>query len=98
VREPEGPQPPGEMRASDQERDQTVKLLGEHAAVGRLTLDELEERVGMALVTGGCSDSAIRCTRWGGVARRGVAPVVGPNSHGGSRWGPVASSGSRIAG
>jgi hypothetical protein len=38
------------MRASDQERDQAVKLLGEHAAVGRLTLDELEERVGMALV------------------------------------------------
>jgi len=38
------------MRASDQERDQAVKLLGEHAAVGRLTLDELEERVSVALV------------------------------------------------
>jgi hypothetical protein len=35
---------------SDQERDQAVKLLGEHAAVGRLTLDELEERVSVALV------------------------------------------------
>jgi len=38
------------MRVSDQERDQAVKVLGEHAAVGRLTLDELEERVSVALV------------------------------------------------
>ena len=37
------------MRVSDQERDAAVELLSAHAAVGRLTLDELEERVSAAL-------------------------------------------------
>ena len=37
------------LRASDAERDVTLKVLDEHAAVGRLTLDELEERAGQAL-------------------------------------------------
>ena len=34
---------------SDAERDATLRTLGDHAAVGRLTLDELEERSGRAL-------------------------------------------------
>jgi Domain of unknown function (DUF1707)/Cell wall-active antibiotics response 4TMS YvqF len=37
------------LRVSDAERDATVRTLGDHAAVGRLTLDELEERAGQAL-------------------------------------------------
>jgi len=37
------------MRVSDAERDATLKILGDHAAVGRLSLDELEERSGRAL-------------------------------------------------
>ena len=37
------------IRVSDAERDATVKTLGDHAAVGRLTLDELEDRAGRAL-------------------------------------------------
>jgi hypothetical protein len=37
------------LRVSDAERDATVQTLGDHAAVGRLTLDELEERAGQAL-------------------------------------------------
>jgi len=37
------------LRVSDAERDETVRKLGDHAAVGRLTLDELEERSGQAL-------------------------------------------------
>ena len=37
------------LRVSDAERDATLKTLGDHAAVGRLTLDELEERAGQAL-------------------------------------------------
>ena len=37
------------LRVSDAERDQTIRILGDHAAVGRLTLDELEERSGRAL-------------------------------------------------
>jgi Domain of unknown function (DUF1707)/Cell wall-active antibiotics response 4TMS YvqF len=37
------------LRVSDAERDVTLQTLGDHAAVGRLTLDELEERSGQAL-------------------------------------------------
>jgi hypothetical protein len=41
---------PGDsLRVSDAERDVTLKLLNENAAVGRLTLDELEERAGQAI-------------------------------------------------
>jgi hypothetical protein len=41
--------PDDSLRVSDAERDATLARLGEHAAVGRLTLDELEERSGRAL-------------------------------------------------
>jgi hypothetical protein len=37
------------LRVSDAERDVTLRKLGDHAAVGRLTLDELEDRSGKAL-------------------------------------------------
>ena len=37
------------LRVSDAERDATIHTLGDHAAVGRLTLDELEERASRAL-------------------------------------------------
>ncbi|HEY6297663.1 MAG TPA: DUF1707 domain-containing protein, partial [Streptosporangiaceae bacterium] len=37
------------LRVSDAERDATIHALGDHAAVGRLTLDELEERAAQAL-------------------------------------------------
>lgn len=36
------------IRASDNEREQVVELLSEHATTGRLTLAELEERIGLA--------------------------------------------------
>ncbi len=48
--EPE--QPPGlgdQIRVSDQERNTALDLLGEHAAAGRLTVDELEDRASQAL-------------------------------------------------
>jgi Domain of unknown function (DUF1707)/Cell wall-active antibiotics response 4TMS YvqF len=41
--------PDASLRVSDAERDQTLRVLGDHAAVGRLTLDELEERSSRAL-------------------------------------------------
>ena len=41
--------PDASLRVSDAERDQTLRILGDHASVGRLTLDELEERSGRAL-------------------------------------------------
>jgi hypothetical protein len=37
------------MRVSDAEREATLTILGDHAAVGRLSLDELEERSDRAL-------------------------------------------------
>jgi len=42
-------EPDDALRVSDAERDATLRTLGDHAAVGRLTLDELEERSGRAL-------------------------------------------------
>ncbi|MGH3153627.1 MAG: DUF1707 SHOCT-like domain-containing protein [Streptosporangiaceae bacterium] len=42
-------EPDESLRVSDAERDDTLRTLGDHAAVGRLTLDELEERSGRAL-------------------------------------------------
>ena len=41
--------PDASLRVSDAERDETLRVLGEHASVGRLTLDELEERSSRAL-------------------------------------------------
>ena len=37
-----------DIRASDSERELIVTRLSEHAAAGRLTLAELEERIGLA--------------------------------------------------
>ncbi len=42
-------EPDQSLRVSDAERDAALRTLGDHAAVGRLTLDELEERSGRAL-------------------------------------------------
>jgi hypothetical protein len=42
-------EPDDSLRVSDAERDAVLDTLGNHAAVGRLTLDELEERSGRAL-------------------------------------------------
>jgi hypothetical protein len=37
-----------ELRASDAERERVIAFLREHALLGRLTDDELEERIGLA--------------------------------------------------
>jgi Domain of unknown function (DUF1707)/Cell wall-active antibiotics response 4TMS YvqF len=42
-------EPDDSIRVSDAERDATVRTLGDNAAVGRLTLDELEDRASRAL-------------------------------------------------
>jgi Domain of unknown function (DUF1707) len=42
-------EPDDSLRVSDAERDEVVRTLGDHAVVGRLTLDELEDRSGRAL-------------------------------------------------
>jgi hypothetical protein len=43
-------QPDDALRVSDAERDEVLSALGDHAAAGRLTLDELDERSGQVLV------------------------------------------------
>jgi Domain of unknown function (DUF1707) len=40
---------PAELRCSDADRDRVADLLRGHAAVGRLTVDELDERIAAAL-------------------------------------------------
>lgn len=42
-------EPDDSLRVSDAERDATLRTLGDHAAAGRLTLDELEDRAGQTL-------------------------------------------------
>jgi hypothetical protein len=42
-------EPPERLRVSDDERERVVSLLHRHGAAGRLTHDELDERVGLAL-------------------------------------------------
>lgn len=51
--------PDASLRVSDAERDGTLKQLQEHAAVGRLTLDELEERASKALAAKTRGDLAV---------------------------------------
>ena len=52
-------EPDDALRVSDAERDATVRTLGDHAAVGRLTLDELEDRAGKALAAKTRGDLAV---------------------------------------
>jgi hypothetical protein len=52
-------EPDESLRVSDAERDVTLRTLGDHAAVGRLTLDELEDRSGRALVAKTRGDLAV---------------------------------------
>jgi DUF1707 SHOCT-like domain len=42
---PSSPPQPGELRVSDQDRERVITALNEHAGAGRLTTEELEERV-----------------------------------------------------
>jgi hypothetical protein len=48
----------GHVRASDAERERVVEALRAHAQAGRLTSDELEERVGAALAAASRDDLA----------------------------------------
>lgn len=85
---------PPEIRASHAEREQAVRALGDHAAAGRLTLAELEERVERALravsraeleaLARDLPDVAPPTTRRGKVSRWLVAVMGGSDRKG--RW------------
>ncbi len=71
-------EPDDSLRVSDAERDVTIRTLGEHAAVGRLTLDELEDRASQALAARTRGDLAALTSDLpveAGTAQAGVAPA-----------------------
>jgi hypothetical protein len=70
-------EPEDSLRVSDAERDATIRTLGEHAAVGRLTLDELEQRAGQALAAKTRGDLAALTTDLPTEAQATQAPTPG---------------------
>jgi len=81
-----------EVRASDDERHRVVELLGDHAAVGRITLAELEDRVGRAYAAKTRGDLAELTTDLPALAAAAAAPARRKPSRwllavmGGSSW------------
>ena len=71
-----------QLRASDVERHRTVEVLGEHAAAGRVTLAELEERVARAYAATTRAELA-ELTR---DLPAPVEPAAGPPRRRSSRW------------
>jgi hypothetical protein len=69
-------EPDKSLRVSDSERDATIRALGDHAAVGRLTLDELEERASKALAAKTRGDLAALTTDLPAEAQPASAPEV----------------------
>jgi hypothetical protein len=91
-------QPDDSLRVSDAERDAVLRTLGDHAAVGRLTLDELEDRSGRALTAKTRGELA---TLTGDLPREagqpgGSDPVPSPKKP--VRWMVAIMSGSRRRG
>ena len=73
--------PDDSLRVSDAERDATLRQLGDHAAVGRLTLDELEQRSGQALAAktrGELATLTSDLPQEGGQAQPASAPAKKP--------------------
>ena len=82
----------GDLRVSDADRDAVVEALRGHAQAGRLTSDELEERVELALAAKTRDDLTALQRDLPGTARR-VVPRPGPRSehhHGPAPFVPIA--------
>jgi hypothetical protein len=76
--------PDPKIRASDDDRERTVRLLGDHFAAGRLDLSEFEARTtaANAAVTVGdlaglCTDLPTAAARSGPAGRMRIEPTVG---------------------
>ena len=74
------------MRVSDAERDATVRTLGEQAAVGRLTLAELEDRAGQALTAKTRGELAVLTSDLPQEAGQGSQPVPAAQARKPVRW------------
>jgi class 3 adenylate cyclase len=79
---------------SDADRDETVNLLREHVIVGRLTLDEFSERVGVALGARTRDDLESTLANLPDLAE----PPSDPLRHRPRRWFVAVMSGSRAKG
>jgi hypothetical protein len=74
------------MRVSDAERDATVRTLGEQAAVGRLTLAELEDRAGQALTAKTRGELAVLTSDLPQEASQGSHPAPAAQARKPVRW------------
>ena len=74
------------MRVSDAERDATVRTLGEQAAVGRLTLAELEDRAGQALTAKTRGELAVLTSDLPQEASQGSQPARAAQARKPVRW------------
>lgn len=81
-------------RVSDSDRNQTVSQLREHVVVGRLTLEEFSERVGLALEARTRGDLETSLTNLPDLA----APEIGSVRRRARRWFVAVMSGSRAKG
>ncbi|HJZ27813.1 MAG TPA: DUF1707 domain-containing protein, partial [Streptosporangiaceae bacterium] len=88
-------QPDDSLRVSDAERDEVVRTLGDHAAVGRLTLDELEDRSGRALTAKTRGELASLTTD---LPREAGVATLAPSRRKPVRWIVAVMSGSRRRG
>jgi hypothetical protein len=94
-------EPDESLRVSDAERDAVLRTLGDHAAVGRLTLDELEDRSGRALAAKTRGDLATLTSdlpREAGQAGQAGTPAAAPARRRPVRWMVSIMSGSHRRG
>jgi Domain of unknown function (DUF1707)/Cell wall-active antibiotics response 4TMS YvqF len=91
-------EPDDSLRVSDAERDAVLHTLGEHAAVGRLTLDELEDRSGRALAARTRGDLAPLTSDLPQEAGQSGAPAPAPSRRQPVRWMVAVMSASRRRG
>ena len=91
-------EPDDSLRVSDAERDAVLRTLGDHAAVGRLTLDELEERSGQALAAKTRGELATLTSDLPREAGQASGPAPAPARRKPVRWMVAILSGSRRRG
>ena len=80
------PLPDTPIRASDAEREHHVELLREHAAQGRLTIDELSERLDRAYAAGTRDELAVLIEDLPPRERRAAPPRPHTRSRVPERW------------
>ena len=79
-------EPDDSLRVSDAERDAVLRTLGDHAAVGRLTLDELEDRSGRALTAKTRGELATLTSDLPREAGQAAGPSLAPARRKPVRW------------